>query len=110
MRPSYRGLPGQPGCRRARQHLRDQIPDLTTACLEAANAALRQQLTGLCRTLARAVQQRCDEAGAGIAAALRMAEELGERAAAESSHTERELAEREQALRRVLRLLPRAVA
>lgn len=105
LRPGYRVFPGEPGRRRARQHLRDQIPDLTAAYLEEANAAVQQELTQLSRTLAGAMEQRYADAREAIRAARRTAAGLGERAAAEAACTDSKLDKQEQALRRVALLL-----
>ena len=105
-----RRLPGEFGRRTAREHLRREAADLVNSQIGRARGDLQYRLAEATRALARAVEQRYADGTHRIRSALRAAVELREASAAETAAKERELAEREAALRHVMGLLDQAAA
>jgi hypothetical protein len=103
-----RALPGELGRRRARDSLRRDAPDLAEMQIGRARGDLQYRLAEATRALARAVEQRYGDGTGRIQSALRAAAELREASAAEAEQMERELADRESALRHVVGLLDKA--
>ena len=104
-----RWLPGEFGRRTAREHLRRAVPDLVDSHIGRARGDLQYRLAEATRALRRAVEQRYADGTDRIRSALRAAAELREASAAEAEEKDRELAERDAALRHVTGLLDRAV-
>jgi GTP-binding protein EngB required for normal cell division len=103
-----RKLPGEPGRRRAREHLRREAADLVAAQIGRARGDLQYRLAEAGRALARAVERRYADATGRMRAALRAAKEMRTSSAAAAEEGERRLTEREAAVRQVLALLSRA--
>ena len=101
-----RWLPGEFGRRTARDHLRHQAPRLLESQIGRARGDLQYRLAEVTRALARVVEQRYADGTDRIRSALRAAAEL--RAASAAGHKEKELAEREWALRHAIGLLDQA--
>ena len=100
-----RMLPGEPGRRAARAHLRRQAPGLADRQVGRARADLQYRLSEASRALARSVERQYAGATGRMQAALRAAGELRSASAAEAAGRERELSGRAAALRRALALL-----
>jgi Dynamin family len=105
-----RWLPGEFGRRAARDYLRREAPGLMGVQVGRARGDLQYRLAEATRVLARVVGQRYGDGTDRIRSALRAAAELREASAAEAGEKNRELAEREAALRHVMALLDQAVA
>ena len=105
-----RALPGELGRRRARDYLRREAPGLVEMQIGRARGDLQYRLAEATRALARAVEQRYGDGTGRIQSALQAAAELREASAAEAEQMERELADRESALRHVMGLLDKAAA
>jgi GTP-binding protein EngB required for normal cell division len=105
-----RALPGELGRRRAREHLRREVPELVTSQVGRARADLQYRLSEATRALARAVERRYTDATEQMRSALRAAAELRESSACDAARIQAQLAERETALRRAMDLLDRAAA
>lgn len=99
-----RKLPGELGRRRARDHVLGEARGLVTSQIGRARGDLQYRLSEASRALARSVERRYAEATGRMRAALDAAEELRS-----ASEKERELSEREAAIRHVLALLDEAV-
>jgi GTP-binding protein EngB required for normal cell division len=100
-----RRLPGELGRRTAREHLLRETPDLMSMQIGRARGDLQYRLAEATRALARVVEQRYADGTSRIRSALAAAAELREASAAEAAEKERELAEREAAVRHVTGLL-----
>jgi GTP-binding protein EngB required for normal cell division len=100
-----RRLPGELGRRTAREHLLREVPDLMSMQIGRARGDLQYRLAEATRALARVVEQRYADGTSRIRSALAAAAELREASAAEAAEKERELAEREAAVRHVTGLL-----
>ncbi|HET9968634.1 MAG TPA: dynamin family protein [Streptosporangiaceae bacterium] len=103
-----RRLPGEPGRRTAREHLRRELPGLVERQIGRARGDLQYRLEEATRALRRVVRQCYADGTDRIRSALEAAAGLREASAAEASARERELAGREAALRRVAALLDQA--
>jgi hypothetical protein len=97
-----RRLPGEFGRRTARDHLRRAIPGLVDMQIGRARGDLQHRLAEATRALARAVEQRYADGTSRIRSALQAAAELRAASAAEAAEKERELADREAAVRHVM--------
>ena len=104
-----RRLPGEFGRRTAREHLRRDAVRLVDSQVGRARGDLQYRLSEATRALARVVEQRYADGTDRIRAALRAAADLREASAARVADGDRELAEREAALRHVLGLLDTAL-
>jgi len=100
-----RALPGELGRRRAREHLRREVPGLAESQIGRARGDLQYRLSEATRALARSVEQRYNEATGRMEAAMQAAGELRSATAAEAGRRERELSEREAAVGHALALL-----
>jgi GTP-binding protein EngB required for normal cell division len=100
-----RRLPGELGRRRAREHLLREAPDLVASQIGRARADLQYRLSEATRALAGTVERRCAEATGRMRAALCAAAELRGASVADAAEKERDLSEREVAIRHVLALL-----
>jgi GTP-binding protein EngB required for normal cell division len=100
-----RWLPGEFGRRTAREHLRRDAARLVGSQVGRARGDLQYRLSEATRALVRVVEQRCADGTDRIRAALRAAADLREASAARVTDRERELAEREAALRHAIGLL-----
>ncbi len=100
-----RRLPGELGRRRAREHLRREAPGLVERQIGRARGDLQYRLSEASRALARSVERRYAEATDRMEAALRAADELRSATAADAAGKERELSQREAAVRRALAVL-----
>jgi hypothetical protein len=100
-----RKLPGEFGRRRAREHLLREAPGLVASQIGRARADLQYRLSEATRTLAGTVERRCAEATGRMRAALCAAAELRGASVADAAEKERDLSEREVAIRHVLALL-----
>jgi Dynamin family len=105
-----RRLPGEFGRRTAREHLRREAPGLMDSQVGRARGDLQYRLAEATRALERVVGQRYADGTDRIRSALQAAAELREASAAEAGEKKKELAEREAALRHVMRLLDQAAA
>ena len=105
-----RWLPGEFGRRTVREHLHRAAPGLVGSQVGRARGDLQYRLAEATRALRRAVEQRYADGTGRIRSALRAAAGLREASAAEAEEKERELAEREAALRHVMGLLDQAAA
>ena len=94
-----RRLPGEFGRRAAREHLRRTTPDLVSSQIGRARGDLQYRLGEAKRALVRAVEQRYADGTDRIRSALEAAVGLREASADQAAAKERELAERETALR-----------
>ena len=104
-----RSLPGGVGRRRAGAYLRRTVADLVGSQVGRARADLQYRLAEATRALVRVVEQRYADGTERMSAALRTAADLRQASGAEAGQKGTELAAREEALRRVLRLLDQAV-
>ncbi|MFY9671540.1 MAG: dynamin family protein [Trebonia sp.] len=100
-----RRLSGELGRRRAREHLLREAPDLVASQIGRARADLQYRLAEAARALAGTVERRCAEATGRMRAALCAAAELRGASVADAAEKERDLSEREVAIRHVLALL-----
>jgi hypothetical protein len=100
-----RRLPGEFGRRTAREHLRRDAARLAGSQVGRARGDLQYRLSEATRALVRVVEQRYADGTDRIRAALRAAADLREASAARVTDRERELAEREAALRHAIGLL-----
>lgn len=100
-----RRLSGELGRRRAREHLLREAPDLVASQIGRARADLQYRLSEATRALAGTVERRCAEATGRMRAALCAAAELRGASVADAAEKERDLSEREVAIRHVLALL-----
>jgi GTP-binding protein EngB required for normal cell division len=105
-----RKLPGELGRRSAREHLRREAPSLVESQIGRARGDLQHRLSEASRTLASSVQRRYAEATGRMRAALKAAEDMRTASAAEAAEADRDLSEREAALRHALALLSEAGA
>jgi GTP-binding protein EngB required for normal cell division len=103
-----RSLPGELGRRRARDYLRRAAADLVTSQLGRARGDLQYRLAEATRTLVGVVERRYADGTERISSGLRAAAELRQASDAEATQKEREMAERETALRHTLDLLDQA--
>ena len=103
-----RSLPGGLGRRRAREYLRRAAADLVTSQIGRARGDLQYRLAEATRTLVRVVEQRYADGTQRMSSGLRAAAELRQASDAEAMQKEREMAERETALRHTLDLLDQA--
>jgi hypothetical protein len=103
-----RGLPGELGRRRVREHLRREAPGLVDSQIGRARGDLQYRLSEAARTLARAVRGRYADATDRMRAALAAAEELRGASATEVKAREQELDERSAGVRHTLTLLDKA--
>ena len=104
-----RRLPGEFGRRTAREHLRRDAARLVDSQVGRARGDLQYRLSEATRALVRVVEQRYADGTDRIRAALRAAADLREASAAQVAEGERELAERESALRHAIGLLDLAL-
>ena len=104
-----RRLPGEFGRRAAREHLRRTAPDLVKSQIGRARGDLQYRLGEAKRALVRVVEQRYADGTDRIRSALEAAAGLREASADQAAAKERELAEREAALRHAIGLLDQAV-
>jgi GTP-binding protein EngB required for normal cell division len=100
-----RKLPGELGRRRAREHLLREAPDLVASQIGRARGDLQYRLSEATRALAGTVERRCAEATGRLRAALCAAGELRGASVADAAEKERDLSEREMAIRHALALL-----
>jgi GTP-binding protein EngB required for normal cell division len=100
-----RKLPGERGRRRAREHLLRAAPDLVASQIGRARGDLQYRLSEAARVLAGSVERRYAEATGRMRAALGAAGELGGASVADAAEKERDLSEREVAVRHALALL-----
>ena len=100
-----RHLPGEAGRRRARAYLRRETADLVPQQIGRARADLQYRLAEATRQLIRSVQSRYTDSTGRLENALRSAAALREATAEETEQRDRELAQRQEALGRVLALL-----
>jgi len=105
-----RRLPGDFGRRTAREQLRRDAARLVDSQVGRARADLQYRLSEATRALVRVVDQRYADGTDRIRAALRAAADLREASAAQVADREKELAEREAALRHAISLLDLAPA
>jgi GTP-binding protein EngB required for normal cell division len=105
-----RRLPGDFGRRTAREQLRRDAARLVDSQVGRARADLQYRLSEATRALVRVVDQRYADGTDRIRAALRAAADLSEASAAQVADSERELAEREVAIRHAIGLLDPAPA
>ena len=103
-----RKLPGELGRRRAREHLLREAPDLVASQIGRARGDLQYRLSEAARALAGSVQRRYAEATGRMRAALRAAGELRGASVADAAEKERDLSEREVAVRHALAHLDEA--
>jgi GTP-binding protein EngB required for normal cell division len=101
-----RWLPGEFGRRTARDYLRHQAPRLVESQIGRARGDLQYRLAEATRALARVIEQRYADGTDRIRSALRAAADV--RAASASGPKEKQLAEREWALRHAIDLLDQA--
>ncbi len=104
-----RRLPGEFGRRAAREHLRRTASDLMNSQIGRARGDLQYRLGEAKRALVRVVEQRYADGTDRIRSALEAAAGLREASADQAAAKERELAEREAALRHAIGLLDQAV-
>ena len=104
-----RRLPGEFGRRAAKEHLRRTAPDLVNRQIGRARGDLQYRLGEAKRALVRVVEQRYADGTDRIRSALEAAAGLREASADQAAANERELAEREAALRHAIGLLDQAV-
>ena len=104
-----RRLPGEFGRRAVREHLRRTAPDLVNSQIGRARGDLQYRLGEAKRVLVRVVEQRYADGTDRIRSALEAAAGLREASADQAAAKERELAEREAALRHAIGLLDQAV-
>ncbi|MGH3187923.1 MAG: dynamin family protein [Streptosporangiaceae bacterium] len=100
-----RRLPGEFGRRTAREHLRRDAARLVDSQVGRARGDLQYRLSEATRALVRVVEQRYADGTDRIRAALRAAADLREASAAQVAEGERQLTEREAALRHAIGLL-----
>lgn len=105
-----RRLPGEFGRRTAREHLRREVPGLVERQIGRARGDLQYRLAEATRALVRVVRQRYADGTDRIRSALTAAASLREASVTEGAAKERELAEREAALRHITGLLDQATA
>jgi hypothetical protein len=103
-----RWLPGEFGRRTVREQLRREAPGLVEKQVGRARGDLQYRLAEATRALVRVVEQRYADGTDRIRSALRAAADLREASAAEAAQKEKELSDREAALRHVLGLLDQA--
>ena len=103
-----RRLPGELGRRRAREHLLREAPDLAARQIGRARGDLQYRLSEASRALASSVERRYAEATGRMRAALRAAGELRGASVADATEKERDLSEREVAVRHALAHLDEA--
>jgi GTP-binding protein EngB required for normal cell division len=103
-----RKLPGDLGRRSAREHVRREAPGLVESQIGRARADLQYRLSQASRALARSMERRYAEATGRMQAALQAAGELRDASAADATDKERELSERQAALRQVITSLGEA--
>ena len=103
-----RKLPGELGRRRAREHLLREAPDLVASQIGRARGDLQYRLSEATRALAGTVERRYAEATGRMRAALRAAGELRGASVADAAEKERDLSEREVAIRHALAHLDEA--
>jgi hypothetical protein len=103
-----RRLPGEFGRRVAGEHLRREAPGLVERQIGRARGDLQYRLAEASRALVRVVGQRYADGTDRIRSALQAAADLRTASAEQAAAKERELTEREVALRHVLGLLDRA--
>jgi GTP-binding protein EngB required for normal cell division len=100
-----RHLPGEAGRRRARAYLHRETAGLVPQQIGRARADLQYRLAEATRQLIRSVQSRYTDSTGRLEDALRTAAALREATAEETEQRDRELAQRQEALGRVLALL-----
>jgi GTP-binding protein EngB required for normal cell division len=105
-----RRLLGEFGRRTARDHLRREVPGLVGMQVGRARGDLQYRLAEAARALARVVEQRYADGTSRIRSALATAAELRDASADEAAAKERELAEREAAVRHVMGVLDQVEA
>ena len=103
-----RSLPGELGRRRAREYLRRATAGLVTSQIGRARGDLQYRLAEATRTLVRVVEQRHADGTQRMSSGLQAAAELRQASDAEATQKEREMADRETALRHTLDLLDQA--
>jgi len=103
-----RRLPGELGRRAAREHLRRAASDLVNSQIGRARGDLQYRLGEAKRALVRVVEQRYADGTDRIRSALEAAAGLREASVGQAAAKERELAEREAALRHAIGLLDQA--
>ena len=103
-----RKLPGELGRRRAREHLLREAPGLVASQIGRARGDLQYRLSEAARALAGSVERRYAEATGRMRAALRAAGELRGASVADAAEKERDLSEREVAVRHALACLDEA--
>ena len=103
-----RKLPGELGRRRAREHLLREVRDLVASQIGRARGDLQYRLSEANRALASSVERRYAEATGRMRAALRAAGELCGASVADAAEKERDLSEREVAIRHALAHLDEA--
>jgi GTP-binding protein EngB required for normal cell division len=103
-----RSLPGELGRRRAREYLRRAAADLVTSQIGRARGDLQYRLAEATRTLVRVVERRYADGTERMSSGLQAAAELRQASDAEATRKEREMADREAALRHTLDLLDQA--
>ena len=97
-----RWLPGEFGRRTAREHLRREARGLVDSQIGRARGDLQYRLAEATRALARVVEQRYADGTDRIRSALEAAVGLREASVEQAAANERELAEREVALRQAI--------
>ena len=100
-----RHLPGEAGRRRARAYLHRETAGLVPQQIGRARADLQYRLAEATRQLIRSVQSRYTDSTGRLENALRTAAALREATAQETEQRDQELAQRQEALGRVLALL-----
>ena len=103
-----RKLPGELGRRRVREHLLREVRDLVASQIGRARGDLQYRLSEASRALASSVERRYAEATGRMRAALRAAGELRGASVADAAEKERDLSEREVAVRHALAHLDEA--
>jgi hypothetical protein len=103
-----RWLPGEFGRRTVRERLRGEAPGLVEKQVGRARGDLQYRLSEATRALVRVVGQRYADGTDRIQSALSAAADLREASAAEAAQKEKELSERDAALRHALGLLDQA--
>jgi len=104
-----RRLPGEPGRRAAREHLRREAPGLVAGQIGRARGDLQCRLAEATRALVRVVEQRYADGTGRMQAALRAAGDLRAASDAEAARMESGLAARETAIRHLLSRLDAAL-
>ncbi len=100
-----RHLPGEAGRRRAREYLRREAADLVPQQIGRARADLQYRLAEATRRLIRDVEDRYSDSTSRLENALRAAADQRQATAGEAAARDTELAERQDELGKLLKLL-----